>query len=149
MASYFFLQFMIDFPQIQQEIQAEIDKQVPAERFVCKEDLESMPKLFAALKETIRLRPSLATIPRVTNGTLNWKGYALPPKTMLFATSLTAYQDGQDTFNPQRYAKNPMPDYYAQHEIEDPLFGEWYGEQVSMLGWKGQFLADAEISFVQ
>lgn len=121
----FFVQLMAEYPEAQRRIQAELDAVVPASNFVEEKDVANMPFFWACIKETMRFRRlASGIIPRLTNSTIHWSGFEIPPNTFMVMPLLSTFCPDGDKFDPLRFLDNPRVDTLGHKEPQHLPFGE-------------------------
>ncbi|XP_055474928.1 cytochrome P450 2J4-like [Psammomys obesus] len=106
------LLFMALYPEVQEKVQAEIDRVIGHDRQPSTDDRESMPYTNAVIHEVLRMGNIIPlNIPREVTADSTLAGYHLPKGTMVL-TNLTALHrdpkewDTPDTFNPEHFLEN-------------------------------------------
>lgn len=107
-----FLMAMAAFPDIQKEVQKEVDAQYGDKRMPRLAEARELPFLKACLLEVLRWRPPAPTvIPHAASEDGTYKGYFIPKGTTIIMNSWAIqhdpdeYQD-PETFNPSRFLNN-------------------------------------------
>ncbi|EKM50625.1 uncharacterized protein PHACADRAFT_200567 [Phanerochaete carnosa HHB-10118-sp] len=135
--SWFFMAMAL-YPEVQAKAQAEIDKVVGNERLPKIEDKDSLPYVFAVMKEVFRWQPPVKLVPHAVSKDDDYRGYFIPAKTTLIANvwAIThdenVYHDA-DKFIPERFSEEGAPDCL------DDAFG--YGRR----GCPGILIAQANV----
>ncbi|EKM50624.1 uncharacterized protein PHACADRAFT_213523 [Phanerochaete carnosa HHB-10118-sp] len=112
--SWFFMAMALH-PQVQAKAQAEINKAVGNERLPQIEDKDSLPYVFAVMKEVFRWQPPAKLVPHAVSKDDEYRGYFIPAKTTLIANvwAIThdenVYHDA-DKFIPERFSEEGAPD---------------------------------------
>lgn len=70
------LQRMVDYPNVQKKVQAEIDAVVPTDRAVLVDDLDKLAFFWATVKETMRTSKMFSAVAiRSNSAPIRWRGY--------------------------------------------------------------------------
>lgn len=108
------LLFMALYPEVQEKVQAEIDRVIGHDRQPSTDDRESMPYTNAVIHEVLRMgNVNPLNVPREVTADSTLAGYHLPKGTMVL-TNLTALHrdpkewDTPETFNPEHFLENGM-----------------------------------------
>ncbi|KAG8897396.1 hypothetical protein FRC01_011355, partial [Tulasnella sp. 417] len=80
-----FIYAMIQFPSVQEKVQAEIDRVVGSKRFPTFKDQPDLPYLHAVMLETLRWNPAIGFVPHATRQDDVYEGYFLPKGTAVIA----------------------------------------------------------------
>jgi cytochrome P450 len=117
------LQRMVDYPNVQKKVQAEIDAVVPTDRAVLVDDLDKLAFFWATVKETMRTsKMSSAVVIRSNSAPIRWRGYIIPTDTFLLLPLLSSLEDG-GTFDPNRHVANPMPNITGTTDVMNTMWG--------------------------
>ncbi|XP_056671009.1 cytochrome P450 2J2-like isoform X1 [Monodelphis domestica] len=106
------LLYMALYPEIQDKIQAEIDRVIGQSRQPTMADRENMPYTNAAIHEVLRMGNILpVNVPRVARVDTTVAGYYVPKGTMLLTNLTALHRDPKvwatpETFNPEHFLEN-------------------------------------------
>ena len=137
----------IAHPEMQAELQQEVDKVVGRERPVLYEDRKKLPFTEAFIQETLRHRPpNPIALPHATTKDTTLNGYFIPENTMVFLNlySLTRderYWEEPEQFNPHRFLN-------ASGEIRDDLLEKHYPFGIGKRRCFGEYLGRLETFMV-
>ena len=138
------LLYMIAHPEIQAEIQQELDRVVGRERSVRLEDQEKLPFMQACIHEILRCAPFFPLgLPHSTTTDTTLNGYFIPKDTPVFVNlySLTRderYWEEPDKFNPHRFLNE-------NREIREDLLDKYYPFSMGKRRCFGEYLGRFEV----
>ncbi|KAI3984513.1 hypothetical protein MKX01_034006 [Papaver californicum] len=107
-------------PEAMKKVNAEISQVVGYERNIEEKDIESLPYLWAVLKEALRLHPVAPfLIPRIAVEDTDFMGYMIPKDTVVLVNAWgigreSASWDDPFSFNPDRFLGTNI-NYHGQH----------------------------------
>ncbi|XP_022899380.1 cytochrome P450 76A1-like [Olea europaea var. sylvestris] len=107
-------------PHAFEKVREEVDRVVGVDRLVEEKDVENMPYLQAAVKETLRLHPALPLLlPRNTMEDTNYMGHLIPKGTQVFVNAWAIGRDPKSwdeplSFKPELFLKSSI-EYKGQH----------------------------------
>ena len=136
--------YMIAYPEIQAEIQQELDEVVGRERQVRYEDREKLPFIQACIHEILRYAPFFPFgLPHSTTTDTTLNGYFIPKDTPILANlySLTRderYWEEPEKFNPHRFLTE-------NREIRDDLLDKYYPFSLGKRRCFGEYLGRFEV----
>ena len=111
---------LLRHPEVMVEVVAELDELYADGSEVSFQALRSIPRLEAALKETLRLHPPLILLLRVAQEQLELGDHTIPPGTMVGATPRVSNRIAGDFPDPERFD----PERYLDPRQED-LANRW------------------------
>lgn len=100
---------LVNFPDMQQRLQKEVDKVVDRSRLPSIEDQPQLPYIMAFIYEVMRFTSFVPlTIPHATTTDTSIMGYAVPKNTIVFINQWSINHDPKtwhrpETFDPQRF----------------------------------------------
>ncbi len=102
-------------PEVMKDVVAELDDLYADGSEVSFQALRSIPRLEAALKETLRLHPPLIILLRVVQEEIELAGHLIPPGTMVAASPRVSNRIAEDfpepeSFDPSRYLDERQED---------------------------------------
>jgi sterol 14alpha-demethylase len=107
-------------PEVMASVVAELDELYADGSEVSFQALRSIPRLEAALKETLRLHPPLIILMRVVAEEIELAGHTIPPGTVVAASPRVSNRIGEDFPDPERFD----PSRYLDERQED-LQNRW------------------------
>ena len=106
---YWGLAYLIKYPDIQRQLQEELDHVIGRQRLPMLADITSLPLLQATVYELLRVT-SLAplSVPRSTTTETKFRDFTIPKDTMVFVNLWSVHRDpatwnNPDVFNPRRF----------------------------------------------
>ena len=106
---YWSLAYLMKYPDIQRQLQDELDQVIGRERLPSLEDVTSLPLLQATVYELLRVT-SLAplAVPRSTTTETNIRDFTIPKDTIVFVNLWSVHRDpavwkDPDIFDPRRF----------------------------------------------
>ncbi|KAH7140856.1 cytochrome P450 [Dactylonectria macrodidyma] len=113
-----FLYLMMEYPEWQEKLRAQVDEVVGPDRLPCFEDMPKLPVVRAIVKEGVRFRSIQAElgIPHRLEEDDIYEGYYFPKNTVFHANYAAILMDketypDQLTFNPARWLEPSYPTY--------------------------------------
>ncbi|XP_055485003.1 cytochrome P450 2J6 isoform X1 [Psammomys obesus] len=106
------LLYMALYPEVQEKVQAEIDRVIGQKRPVSLDDRESMPYTNAVIHEVLRMGNIIPlNVPREVTVDTSLDGFHLPKGTMVLTNLTALHRDPKewatpDTFNPEHFLEN-------------------------------------------
>eukprot|EP00075_Anas_platyrhynchos_P003457 XP_005029435.2 cytochrome P450 1B1 [Anas platyrhynchos] len=98
------LLLLLKHPQLQQDLQAELDRVVGRGRLPTAEDRPHLPLLEAFIYETLRYSSFVPiTIPHATTADVELEGYHIPKDTVVFVNQWSVNHDSSKWPEPQRF----------------------------------------------
>ncbi len=106
---------LLRHPDLMDEVVAELDELYAGGPTVSFQALREIPRLEAAIKETLRLHPPLILLLRVAQQEFEVGDYTVPPGTMVGASPRVSNRIAEDfpapdTFDPDRYSEERQED---------------------------------------
>lgn len=100
--------YLAKYPEILAQLQAEVDSVLAVDQVPTLADLEKLPYTAQVIKETLRIRPTVGTIPRYIKTDTELGGYQLKGGSLIFMSPyvmhrLPQYWDAPETFDPSRF----------------------------------------------
>ncbi|KAM4770940.1 cytochrome P450 1B1 [Rhinophrynus dorsalis] len=96
--------FLIRYPEVQSNMQDEVDKVIGRDRLPCLEDQAKLPYIMAFLHESMRFSSFVPiTIPHATTKYTNLMGYNIPKGTVVFVNQWSVNHDPQKWTDPQEF----------------------------------------------
>jgi sterol 14-demethylase len=111
---------MLRHPEVMKDVVAELDDLYADGSDISFQALRSIPRLEAALKETLRLHPPLIILLRVVQEEIELAGHQIPPGTMVAASPKVSNRIAEDFPEPERFD----PGRYLDPRQED-LVNRW------------------------
>ena len=115
------LAYLVKYPDIQHQLQEELDQVIGRQRLPSLSDLKSLPFLQATVYELLRV-VSIAplSVPRSTTTTTKLRQFTIPKDTIVFVNLWSVHRDPStwkdpDVFNPRRFLN-------GEGEVIDPKF---------------------------
>lgn len=107
---------LIKNPEVMHKAQKEVRKLMHGKAKIDEEDLQNikLPYLEAVIKETMRLYPVAALIPRESLDKMVINGYEILPKTIVYVNLLAIGRDPQVWENPDEF----FPDRFLDSDIQ-------------------------------
>ncbi|MBW4456435.1 MAG: cytochrome P450 [Nostoc indistinguendum CM1-VF10] len=136
--------YMIAYPEVQAELQQELDTIVGRERQPCLVDLGKLPFTEACLHEILRHAPTAPiNLPRTTTTDTEVNGYYIQKNTIVFfnlygLTRDESYWQEPDKFNPRRFLNE-------SGEIRKDLLDKYYPFGIGKRRCTGEYIARPEI----
>lgn len=101
-------------PRVMKKLEDEIRKLYGNNEFISEDDIERLPYLKAAVKETLRLfPPAPLLVPRESMEKCNIAGYEIQPRTLVFVNAWAIARDPEtwndpERFYPERFLNSPI-----------------------------------------
>lgn len=114
---YGFILAMIIWPEVQKEVQAEIDSVVGPDRLPTIDDYENLPYVRSCIKESLRWMPTVILgVPHAAIQEDNYQGYRIPAGATIINNVWAIHMDSKRSpsprvFNPDRFADDPRTLY--------------------------------------
>ncbi|NWY06077.1 CP1B1 protein, partial [Nothoprocta ornata] len=111
------LLLLLKHPQLQRELQEELDRVVGRGRLPTSEDRPSLPRLEAFIYETLRYSSFVPlTIPHATTADVELDGFHIPEDTVVFVNQWSVNHDSRKWPEPQRFDPSRFLD--AQQRLD-------------------------------
>ncbi|XP_068679780.1 cytochrome P450 1A1-like [Montipora foliosa] len=120
---YWSLAYLITYPNIQRDLQEELDRVIGRERLPTLQDIPSLPLLQAAVYELLRVSCIVPlAVPRTTTSEIRIRDFIILKDTMVFVNLWSVHHDAQawkdpHVFNPRRFLDS------QGHLIDPKLLG--------------------------
>lgn len=136
------LLFMMKYPEVQKEVQAEIDRVVGQSRQPCLADKVNMPYTNAVLHETQRVGNILPfNAPRVARRDTTLGGYLIPAGTMVITSLSSVLNDKSEWETPDEFNPNHFLDSQGFFRKREAFFAFSAGKRMCL----GEQLAQMEL----